>query len=444
MDEDDEPETSSLFSQPKQVTLTVLTPSVVQGRSILTSPPRRSSLPSKVKVFFDTLVNAPSKHLQLDTTHATKGRPRIVYIRDFPTLAPSSSAWYTPLLSAVRERRRGPISRPSSPVMNPMTIIFGMTPAITPPTSHGPSSSSLMSLLMSRNTPTAQIAAEPKTGTFEWGEGEVPEKAREKRLRDRLKKWEKGDAALHDELPKLSTTREGEASEDKPEIILIGGPHGIPGFAPAAPVAAESSFFRISILVPSTRSTAEERAIRVARRREINELTMRMGVGAAGGTLDQQSALSIDADPSSAVEIPEHSDAASQGDHLRMWEDWGNKVEVWANVRRIADRAIGNTLSVDSNLEKATLNPTEVPWSAVHQAWAAHRSSRDLRKSWLRAASLPSNVTREHDEDEDVNQEQAKSDEVIENIKHDSDLDPHEQRLLPCIVDSGASGNPTV
>jgi hypothetical protein len=305
---------------------------------------------------------------------------------------------------------------------------------------------------MSRNTPTAQIAAEPKTGTSEWGEGEAPEKAREKRLRDRLKKWEKGDAALHDELPKLSTTREGEASEDKPEIIFIGGSHGIPGFTPMISPGAgrtgietESSFFRFSILVPSARSIAEERAIRVARRREINELTMRMGVGAAGGTLDQQSALNIHADYSSVMEISEHSDAALQSDYLRMWEDWGNRVEVWANVRRIADRAIGNTLSVDSNLEKATLNPTEVPWSAVHQAWAANRSSRDLRKSWLRAASSPGDLSREHDEDEDVSREQqAKSDEVIEKIKHDSDLDAHEQRLLPCIVDSGASSNSTV
>jgi hypothetical protein len=328
-----------------------------------------------------------------------------------------------------------------------MTIIFGMTPSLTPPTSHGPPSSGLMGLLMSRNPSTAQIAAEPKTGRSDWGEGETPEKAREKRLRDRLKKWEKGDAALHDEFPKLSTTREGEISEDKPELIFIGGSHGMPGFAPLinagvpgshngrTETETEATFFRTSILVPSVRSTAEERVVRVARRREINELTMRMGVGAAGGTLEHQSALTIHADSSSATEISDHSDTPLQSDHLRMWEDWGNKVEVWANVRRIADRAIGNTLSVGSNLEKATLNSTEVPWSAVHKAWATHWSSVDLRKSWLRGATLPHSIFQEHDKNEDGNEEeqQAMLDEVIAN------LDAHEQRLLPCIVNCGAS-----
>ena len=454
IDEDDELDTSSLFSQPRQVTLTVMTPPVIQGRAIIAASPRRNSPPSKIKVFFDTLVNTPSKARQLDMSpHPTNSRPRIVYVRDFPTLAPSSSTWYPPLLAAVRERRRGPISRPSSPVTNPMTIVFGMTPSLTPPTSHGPPNSGLMGLLMSRNSSTAQIAAEPKTGRSDWGEGETSEKAREKRLRDRLKKWEKGDAALHDEFPKLSTTREGENSEEKPDIVFMGGSHGIPSFAPLlnaglhgshngrADTETEASFFRVSILVPSVRSTAEERAVRVARRREINELTIRMGIGAAGGALEHQSALAIHADPSIATGISGLGEPPSQSDRLRMWEDWGNKVEVWANVRRIADRAIGNTLSVGSNLEKVTLNSTKVPWSAVHKAWATHRSSADLRKSWLRGATSPHSIIREHDQNEGGNEEeqQTKPDEVIEKIKHDSDLDAHEQRLLSCIVDSGAS-----
>lgn len=453
VDEDDESDTSSFFAQPRQMTLTVMTPPAIQGRTILASSPRRNSPPSKIKVFFDTLINSASKATQLDTP--PKGRPRIVYVRDFPTLAPSSSVWYPPLLSAIRERRRGPISRPSSPVINPMTIIFGMTPSLTPPTSHDPPNSGLMGLLMSRNSSTARISTEPKSGKSDWGEGETSEKAREKRLRDRLKKWEKGDAALHDEFPKLYTLREGETSEGKPEIIFIGGSQGMPGFAPLinagmpgsynerTETETEASFFRTSILVPSVRSTSKERAVRVARRREINELTMRMGVGAAGGTLEHQSPH---ADPSSATGISDHSDAPSQSDHLRMWEDWGNRVEVWANVRRIADRAIGNTLSVGCNLENATLDSTAVPWSAVHKAWAAHRSSKDLRTSWLRGASSTHSVTRERDINEEGNEEepQAKPDEVIEKIKLDSDLDAHEQRLLPCIIDSGASYNRNV
>ncbi|KAG6379383.1 hypothetical protein JVT61DRAFT_11848 [Boletus reticuloceps] len=37
-------------------------------------------------------------------------RPRIVYIHDFPTLAPTAPAWYPHLLSAVCARRTGPQS----------------------------------------------------------------------------------------------------------------------------------------------------------------------------------------------------------------------------------------------------------------------------------------------------------------------------------------------
>lgn len=452
MDEDDEQDASPFFSQPRQMTLTVMTPSVMQGRAIIASSPRRNSPPSKIKVFFDTLVNTPSKALPSDVSiQPAKGRPRIIYIRDFPTLAPSSSAWYSPLLSAVRERRRGPISRPSSPVINPMTIIFGITPPLTPPTSNGHPNSGLAGLLMSRNSSTAQVAAEPKTGKSDWGEGDASEKAREKRLRDRLRKWEKGDALLHDEFPKLSTAREEETPGDKPEIIFIGGSSGMPAFAPMINTGtsgssngraedSDTSFFRSSILVPSVRSTARERDVRVARRREINELTMRMGVGAAGGTLENQSASTTHDNPSSATESSDDVNAP-QSVHQRMWEDWGNKIEVWANVRRIADRAIGNTLSVGSNLEKATLNSTEVLWSAVHKAWATHWSFKDLRKSWLREASSPNTTIRDQSENEDGNEEeqQAKPDELVEKIKHDSDLEAHEQRLLPCIVDSGTS-----
>jgi hypothetical protein len=338
-----------------------------------------------------------------------------------------------------------------------MTIVFGMTPSLTSPASYGPPNDGLMSLLTSRNPSTAQISPEPKTRRSDWGEGETAEKAREKRLRDRLKKWEKGDAALHDEFPKLSVTLEGESSEEKPDIILMGGSHGMPSFAPLlnaglhgshngrTDTETEASFFRISIVVPSVRSTVEERAVRVARRREINELTMRMGIGAAGGTLEDQTASTIHTAPSIATGTSDLSDTPPQSNHLRMWEDWGNKVEVWANVRRIADRAIGNTLSVGSNLERATLDSTEVLWSAVHKAWDTHWSSMDLRKSWLRGVTSPHSIIREHDQNEGGNEEQQiKPDEVIEKIKHDSDLDAHEQRLLPCIVDSGASYSRTV
>lgn len=309
-----------------------------------------------------------------------------------------------------------------------------------------------MNLLMSRSSaPASQIPGEVKAGKLDWGEGESAEKARERRLRDRLKKWEKGDAALHEDFPRLSTTREGESTEERPEIIVIGGNNGMPGFPPmigtGTPASSNgqtdsdsnSSFFRASTLIPSTRSTIEEQNVRMARRREINELTLRMGIGAAGGILAQENAQAIH-----STESHDKGETAGEiifeKDSSRMWKDWGTHVEVWSNVRQIADRAIGNTLSATSvfgSFEDATLDPTAVSWSAVHRAWAAHRSSRDLRKSWLKDSSSFSKVTKEHDEVKKTSEEedQEKMDEVIERVRNE-DLDSHEQRLLSCIVDS--------
>ncbi|KAF9456772.1 hypothetical protein BDZ94DRAFT_1203813 [Collybia nuda] len=450
-DEDDESDShSQFFSPPQQMTLTVMTPPTVQGRAILTSS--RRAPPNKVKVFFDALVNIPPKLDPSSSSPSAKSKPRLVYIRDFPTLAPVSSAWYPPLLSAVRERRRGPISRPSSPVGNPITIIFGITPPLTPPVNQGPPNNGLMNILMSRSS-TISVSGGVGAGNFDWGEGESAEKARERRLRDRLKKWEKGDTALYEDLPRLSNAREDENATERPEIIVIGGNNGVTGFPPmigaGAPPSSNgqsessnnSPFFRTSTLIPSLRSPVEEQKTRMARRREINELTLRMGIGAAGGVLSQEGGQIVHSTDlhNAGLSYGTMEGTVSETDGAHMWGDWGTHVEVWSNVRQIADRAIGSTLSaaaVSSSPEDITLDPTAVSWSVVHKAWAAHRSSKDLRKSWLKDSSSYGKATKEHGEaKENTREDQDKVDEVIERVRNE-DLDPHEQRLLSCIVDS--------
>lgn len=319
-------------------------------------------------------------------------------------------------------------------------------------------------MLMSQSSSNPPITSSSKSGKPDnWGEDEAAEKAREKRLRDRLRKWEKGDAALHHEFSQLSTSHEGESgSGGRPEIIVVGGPGG--GLPPGLPLPSmlgkllgsasasgpsgsqsSSSFFRSSVLVPSVRSQADERVNRVARRREINELTMRMGVGAVGGTLESVPAAAVHGrSEETADQTPEShgKDTTSRSDHERMWHSWGNKLEVWSSVREIADRAVGNIMAVPNDApgitEKPTLDPTVVSWPAVHKAWAAHRSSRDVRKQWMKEASPLGSSSREeeHDEEEDA-AVQGDIDEVVERVKNDSELDSHEQRLLSCIVDAG-------
>jgi hypothetical protein len=388
-------------------------------------------------------VNTPFPTQGNVSATSMKNRPRLIYIRDFPTLAPSASVWYPALLAAVRQRR-GMLGRSSNLTASPVTIIFGMTPSITPPLSAGSSDSnnSLMSILMNRNSsPSSQMAIGGKhEHASDWTESEVAEIAREKRLRSRLRKWEKNATALHDDFPPLSI-KQDNGDDSSPGIIVIGGPGSSsemppmlgmpPGLGMEFGRDRGSQFFRSSIIVPKSRSIADERETRIARRREINELTMRMGVGTVGGLVE-------DAPAQSAFAAPEND--AKESSDSSLWEGWGNKIEVWSNVRTIADRAIGSVMSTQrsfSHQEKVTLSPTVVPWSAVHAAWTSYHSVIDARKHWLRDIIGHTSLSDDLPEGADnLASAGSGADKEVENVKNDPDLDQHETRLLPCIVDS--------
>ncbi|EAU88467.2 ATPase [Coprinopsis cinerea okayama7 len=438
------------------MTLTLLAPQLTQGRSLLPSPSRRSPARSKIKVFFDTLVNStpPPSSPNETSASATPIRPRIVYIRDFTTLAATSSVWYPPLLAAVRQRRRGPMSRPSSAISNPMTIVFGMTPPLSGPGGSASPGSSVFNMMMNQNSPTGMMSQETKQEKVDWTESEQADRARERRLQDRLKKWERHEASLLAELPKLASNVEEDAQESgKPEVIVIG-PNGSKGALPpllgppnmagrpgrSGESEKRSSFFRTSILVPAKRSHSRERSVRIARRREINELSMRMGVGAIGGHIEQVPAGQIleqpEADRPAEVEDGPvgKSTTDAQSESQSMWEDWGNRIEVWPNVKKIADSAVGRVLSTAS-LPVPSLDSTAVPWTSVQSAWKAHTMAKDRRKSWLKDfGALKAKESEEAKTDEAA----PPIDEIVERVRNEADLDPYEQRLLGCIVDSAS------
>jgi hypothetical protein len=291
---------------------------------------------------------------------------------------------------------------------------------------------------MNRNSsPPSQVAVGGKhEHTNDWSESEVAEIAREKRLRSRLRKWEKNASALHDEFPPLST-RQDNNDDSNPDIIVIGAPGSSSEISSILVDSGRdrgSQFFRSSIIVPKSRSFGVERETRMARRREINELTTRMGVGTVGGLVEDT--------PAQSVFTEAETDAKERSDSLGanpLWEAWGNKVEVWSIVRKIADRAIGSVMSsqrILSSHEKATIPITVVPWSAVHAAWASYHSSIDARKNWLRDvighASLSDDLPEDADNPSGAN---SSADKVVESVKNDPDLDQHQARLLSCIVD---------
>uniref|UniRef100_D8PX12 AAA+ ATPase domain-containing protein n=1 Tax=Schizophyllum commune (strain H4-8 / FGSC 9210) TaxID=578458 RepID=D8PX12_SCHCM len=434
----------------------------------LTSP---SHPAVRIRTFFDTLVNAPFRNTAEAAAAASKTekvRPRLIYVRDFPTLAATSSTWYAPLLNAVRDRRRWGFIKSQLPVQAPITIVFGISPPLTPSSvsvsTPGPSN---FAALLSRTNARPSSSRE-KTPSF--GEDEQAEKAREKRLRRRLQLWERNDAAFHHDIPKLSANIEGdEVPQQKVEVVMLGpeqtfgqnpgissilsglmsngGMGGAPGVPPLARMTGQDTvpFYRTSTVVPSVRSTVDERKCRIARRQEINELTMRMGVGASHDAALEPPAGNALPEPAQAPPPQEDAQPVTPADFPqevfdKMRAEWGNKLELWSEVRHVADRAVGSVLAATPGVprRRSTLEPTPVPWSAVVNAWQAARNTQTLRKAWAKACSSTKAAREQDEEDDEAEDAEENGDEIIERVKSDPDLDPHEQRLLPTIVSSAS------
>lgn len=427
----------------------------------------RRTPPSKAKAFFDDIVNMPSPmHSNGEGANLSSMRspPRIIYIRDYPMLASTSSSWFSSLVASVRAHRQGPLSRPTSPITNPVTIVFGITPSIIPlkPPSSVGMPTGLFNLLMNRRSSSGLGRRSGKSIDF-WDESEAAQTARERRLRDRLKHWENGDPSFFHELPDspaLVDRGVDQASQPTTELVITGpsgqsigsGLLSASRVPPEIPAVNDGSFFRTSVIVPRTRITALEKECRVSRRRHINELIMRMAIGEIGGILPESfeiAASLIRQDPSEPVEEQQPLEPARERDESSasitasqtdMWNDWGEHVESWNTAKEIADRAVGSvvnaviaekTLNGNNNL---TLDPTPVPWTMVYTAWQSHRHSRRRRKAWIEESASKVENDKDKAEEEETHIE---SDEVIERVKRDHSLDAHESRLLGCIVDPG-------
>lgn len=172
------------------------------------------------KNFFMELLNL-QRATDDDLTNPSRSsnRPRLIYIRDLALLSDTVPHWYPHFIAAVRARRMGPISRPTATVLNPTVVIHGVSPSIiTPrPTINGGNGSHppIVGMLIARRNPV-QRRPGPSSATLpprnaEWDESPSAQKQREKRLQERLQRWDKGDAsAFRTELPPLSLAEREE------------------------------------------------------------------------------------------------------------------------------------------------------------------------------------------------------------------------------------------
>jgi hypothetical protein len=139
----------------------------------------------------------------------SSSRPRLIYCRDLHLLSESLPHWYSYFIDAVKARRQGPMARPMSPVQNPTVVILGVSPSIITPRNASSSSSGpsgLVNFVLNRNRPPSRAPTAPPASpkVVEWDESPAAQRARDKRLHERLSDWEKHDASVfNSELPNL-------------------------------------------------------------------------------------------------------------------------------------------------------------------------------------------------------------------------------------------------
>jgi len=161
-------------------------------------------------------------------------------------------------------------------------------------------------------------------------------KLREKRLKDRLRRWEAdGEAAIRDELPEFNFSSSSSSSSDGPahpisrEIAnLLGGgfqPIVVGGGSREAEAPEESDYdgyWRCLGVVPSVRNADQEMVERVARRVQINTLLIKMQLGSVGATTDLPSEDALEQTPM----------------------EWGLRILTEDEVRSVVDRGKTNFL----------------------------------------------------------------------------------------------------
>ncbi|KAF8343940.1 uncharacterized protein EI90DRAFT_3027608 [Cantharellus anzutake] len=400
------------------------------GASIV--PLARHGPSQQTKAFFHEIINidqpVPICSASVDKAEASSARPRLIYIKDFPLIASQFSSWYPALLGAVRTRRQNGNPRSSLPISQPTTIVFGITPPLigpSRPSSKLPSSQSVVSVLTG-NSLTSTKLPRPES----WSEGDS--KSRERRLRERLRKWQKGDDWLS-ELPHFGGT---SLPHKYPRVLradssLLGSDNilSIPtGSSPRAsldPVAAnKNGYFRVVGVVPASRDPTMEATGRFSRRLHYNEMAFKMAVADAGGSLQGHIAL-----PTSDPTKVESSLSA-------LTVAWTQSLEPWKILKAAADAVVASRLGVLGVQRTESLDLVTITWSDVERTIISEADAQQLRKDWIESSA--SALVDEEKADVDAVREESTNDvdEILESVKRDPDLDQHEQRLLGCIVDS--------
>ncbi|KAG9078785.1 hypothetical protein FS749_009149 [Ceratobasidium sp. UAMH 11750] len=269
-------------------------------------------------------------------TLSSSKRPRIIYIRDFGLLSSRSQVWFPSLYSAVRARRIGSANT-DSPISNPTTIIFGVSPPIDPDKTTG-----------------YEYSSSPSK---DWEEGASKERAR--RLKNRKEKWDKG--TLLKELPSFEPRIKIPKPKNENET---GNAQDLESSTGDSSFYEQElkGYFGSYVVVPAARNASLERAARQKRRRELNDLMLRMAIGVKGAEVEQGVAPTTE----------ESED---------LTKEWGEHLLTSGEVDDMANRSV--TMAVISS--EADWERSLVTWTQLLEAWRAKKLCDEERKAWTSA-----------------------------------------------------------
>ncbi|QRV80905.1 AAA family ATPase [Ceratobasidium sp. AG-Ba] len=342
-------------------------------------------------------------------------RSRIIYIRDFGLLAPRVDTWFPPLYTAVRAHRTNGLG-PDSPITHPTAIIFGVCPRV----------SSILPSLGSSHRRRWYSTPSPK----EWDEDATKERA--KRLKELKDKCDAG--TLLQDLPSFTprvkvlkpnpVKAEGEKDKSESSEEKVYTEYKLDGY------------FRSCVVAPPTSNAKLERTTRENRRKELNELMVRMAVGVKGGEIEggvapvpvveedpekkEDEAKEVDKDKATDKDKTENKDE-EKDDH--MMQRWAQRLVGPDSLNAVIDRALEVAELSNEDEEQEHI---KISWTQLQDAWLAIKNGDDGLKTWAKSDTP--------DSEEKKEDEKGPVDEIVEEVKS-ADLDKYERRLLPCIVD---------
>ncbi|QRV95294.1 AAA family ATPase [Ceratobasidium sp. AG-Ba] len=422
-----------------------------------------------------------------------KSRSRIIYIRDYGLLAHRVDTWFPPLYSALRTLRAqgqgpsSPITNRTTVVFGMSPRISSVFPTgaesggctcdqCLPPSKDWDESATkerakrlkalkekwdkgtilkeLPTFKILLKIPKSVLEAEkesevPKSETKEDDKAvEKPDTAAEQTTGEKDAPQEKAGVEDKDKVEEDKTQEDGktekkkepkpeakektEGSEDSSDSDSDSGSDSDSDESDESSTHFEQTingYFRSCVIAPAKRNSKLERATRENRRKELNELMVRMTVGVKGGQMEAGPApIPVKDEVKDKRSEVKDEDKSKEDDIMHGWDE---RILSMDALKSVVDRALETAML--SNEDDKDQESIRITWTQLQDAWRAKKRSDEERKAWTKTGE-DSDEEDASEDDGEKKEEKPPVDEVVEKVKS-ADLDEYEKRLIGCIVD---------